>query len=233
MFNRNKLILVSVLILFCFGSSFAGDQDSLKKEIYAKLKCCACNEPFETCVCPEAKEMKTYIEALLDAQVKKEEIYYKVAKKFTLNKISDEAEKEIIKKRLLSEAGEKRPQLVLEPSSLNLGNIKKNEGAVKRAVKIFNRGDRDLIISNIRVSCDCVKVSLINKGKESSDFGVSGSPAAWSGIIEPNKEAVLDIKVDSNHSSVVEGKLFREVYILSNDPLYPQTNLKVEANVIK
>lgn len=233
MFNGNKLIPGITLLLFCFVSSFAEGQDSLKKEIYSKLKCCACKDIFEICVCPEAKEMKAYIEALLDAGVKKEEIYYKVAKKFTLNTISDKSESETIKKRLISEAGEKRPQLVLEFPSINLGNIKKNKGIIKKAVKIFNSGNQDLIISNIRVSCDCIKSSLTNRGDRSPDFGVGGSSASWSAIISPHKGAVLNVKVDSNHFSIVEGKLFREVYILSNDPLYPQTNLKVEANVTK
>lgn len=233
MFNRNKLILVSVLLLFCFGSSFAAGQVSLKKEIYSKLKCCACKESFETCVCPEARTMKAYIEALLDSGVKKDEIYYKVAKKFNLNIISDEAQRAAIRKRLISEAGEKRPQLIFAPLAINLGDIRKNKGIVKRTVKITNKGNQDLIINNIRVSCDCVKVSLTNKGEKSLDFGISGSPGGWSAIIGPNKEGVLDIKVDSNHSSIAEGKLFREVYISSNDPLYPQSNLKIEANVIK
>lgn len=226
-------MLISVLLLLCFGSVLAQGQEPLKKEIYSKLKCCPCKEPFEICSCPEAKEMKAYIEALLDAGIRKEEIYYKVAKKFTLNTITDESEREVIKKRLLIEAGEKKPQLVLEHSSINLGDIKKNKGMLKRTVKIFNKGNQDLVISNIRVSCDCVKASLTNKGKRSPDFGVSGSSPSWSTIIAPNKEALLDIKVDLDHPSIVEGKLFREVYILSNDPLYPQTNLKVEANVTK
>ncbi|MDO9066237.1 MAG: hypothetical protein Q7U96_04040, partial [Chloroflexota bacterium] len=124
-------VFIAILI-FLFGVSFAQDINSVRAEIYSKLQCCACKETFAQCVCQEAKEMKAYIEALLETGVGKEEIYYKVAKKYSLTVIIDSQIKEGIEKRLIDEAGAKRPQLVLEPRSVDFGQLHKHQGVVKR-----------------------------------------------------------------------------------------------------
>lgn len=103
-------ILISFLcVLFILTVVFAQNTDALRSDIYSGLKCCECQEPFATCVCPEAKEMKVYIDALLENNSNKKEIFYKVAKKFSPDTILDARTKVEVEVRLIDEAGQKRP----------------------------------------------------------------------------------------------------------------------------
>jgi len=83
--------------------TFAQNIGADKLEIYSVLKCCSCQEPFYNCTCPEAIEMKAYIEALFSTGASKDDIFYKIAKKFSLETIQDEKLKQNIEKRLISE----------------------------------------------------------------------------------------------------------------------------------
>lgn len=219
------------IFIFLFGISFAQDIDSVRAEIYSKIHCCACREAFAQCVCQEAKEMKAYIEAFLEAGVAKDEVYYKVAKKYSLNVIIDPQIKLEIEKRLINEAGVKRPQLVLEPRSFDFGELRKRQGIVKKIVTISNKGTDKLIIKNIRTSCGCVNVSLKTGEEKSPFFSTSGAAPGWQTVIDAGKSGVLEITVDLQHSSVKPGKLIREVQIFSNDPLYPEAILMLYGEV--
>ncbi len=77
-----KAILVFAFLLIFRGAVFAQATSDLKADIYSKLKCCDCNMAFGPCGCKEAIEMKAYIEALIDSGVPRDDIFYKVAKKF-------------------------------------------------------------------------------------------------------------------------------------------------------
>ena len=233
MFNKNKLILASVLILFCFSSSFAGDSDSLKQEIYSKLKCCPCQESFEKCVCPEAREMKTYIDALLEAGVAKNDIFYRVAKKFSPKVILDEQIKSEVEQRLIKETGGKRSQIIFEPSFSDFGKVSKKQAKASKIFKLYNKGNADLIINNVRASCGCVSASL-RVGKNKSPYlGVAGANPGWQVVIEPGKFGELEVVLDLNHSSMGKGKQIRDVFVSNNDPLNPEASLKVEIEVIE
>ncbi|MBU4303583.1 MAG: hypothetical protein KJ931_04285, partial [Candidatus Omnitrophica bacterium] len=122
-----------------------------KAEIYPKLRDKRCTTmTLDKCDCPDAKEMKAYIEALIETGVNKDEIFYKVAKKFTLNTILDAQIKQGLEQRLVKEAGEKRPQIVLDPVSFNFGKASKKQGKLTKDIKLFNRGNSDLAIKNIK-----------------------------------------------------------------------------------
>jgi hypothetical protein len=209
-----KQLGTAILIVACFvNTSFAQGIDNVKAEIYSKLHCCVCRDSFMQCVCPEAKEMKAYVEALLETGVGKEEIYYKVAKKYSLNAITDGQIKAGIGKRFIDEAGGKRPQLVLETHSFDFGRLQKAQGVVKKIFAISNKGTDTLVINNIKTSCGCVKASLRRS------------------VIEPGKTGELEVAIDLQHASLRTGKLIREVRIVSNDPLYPETVITVEGEV--
>lgn len=227
---KQTCIAVSVLFFF-FGAAFAQDVDSIKKEIYSKLHCCSCKETFAQCVCKDAKAMKAYIDALLETGVGKEEIYYKVAKKYSLNTITDPQTKAGIEKRLIDEAGVKRSQLVLEPYSFDFGKLRKTQGKVKKVFKVYNKGNADLIINNIKTSCGCV-IAFLKVGENKSPlFDTAGAAAGWQAVIEAGKSGEIEINIDLKHSSVKTGRLIRELSIFSNDPLYPETILIFKADV--
>jgi len=187
----------------------------------------------DKCDCPAAKEMKAYIDALLEVGVAKEDIFYKVAKKFSPQVILDERIKAEAEQRLIKEIGDKRSQIISEPAALNFGKVSKKQAKVNKAFKLYNKGNVDLVITNIRVSCGCVTVSLRVDKNKSPFYGVAGANPGWQAVIEPGKFGELEVALDLNHSSMGMGKQIRNVFVSNNDPLNPEASLKVEIEVIE
>ena len=227
--------IIFALSLFCFlfllQIVFAQNTQDIKADIYSKLKCCVCKVPFNKCVCSEAKEIKGYVEALLETRVTKDEIFYRVAKKFSVNAIADKEIKAEIEKRLIDEMGEKRPQIILEPTSFNFGQVSKKQRKITKIFKLYNKGTEDLTITNIRVSCNCVAASLRVGKNRSPSFGVGGATPGWRSVIEPGKSGGLEVELDLAHPSMAVGKEIRDIFISSNDPLYPETKIRIEAQI--
>ncbi len=232
LFRKISIVILSfVCLIFSCQIIFAQNIDTVKSDIYSKLKCCACNISFDKCVCPEAKEMKTYIEALLEKDINKEDIFYKVAKKFSLNVILDEEIKTKVEKRLVNEASKRRPQIILEPTSFNFGKVSKKQGKISKIFKLYNKGNLDLIITNVRVSCSCVAASLKIGKNKSPYFGILGATPGWQALVEPGKSGQLEIILDLAHPSMAIGKEIRDIFLSSNDPVYPQVTIRVEVDV--
>jgi len=201
-------------------------------EIYSKLRDRRCTTmTLDKCTCPDAREMKAYIDALLEAGVSKEEVFYKVAKKFSPNTILDKQIRAQVEERLIKEAGGKSPQIVLEPTSFNLGQVSKKQGKIEKVFKLYNKGTRKLIITDIRVSCSCVTASLTVGKNKSPYFGTQGVPSGWQAIIDPGQSGDLGVVVDLNHPAIVIGKLFRVINITSNDIINPDVTVKIEGEV--
>lgn len=228
-----KVIIFMLSVLFLTHFAFAQNVDALKAEIHSKLRDKRCNMPLKECNCPEAKEMKGYIDALLETGIAKDEIYYKVAKKFSLKTIVDENVRKEAQKRLVAEAGENRPRIVLESNSFNFGEVKKAQGKVSTIFKLSNQGNLALVIKNIKASCDCTTASLKSGENQSQYFDTKGAPADWQMEIKPNNSAGLEVVLDLAHNSVKPGDLIREVSIASNDPLYPELSVRLEAKVLE
>lgn len=225
------IILLVVCEVFFSQTAFAQNTTTLKSEIYSKLKCCACKVSFDKCVCPEAGEMKAYIDALIDSGIPKEEIFYKFAKKYSLNAILDEQIRGNVERRLIKEAGKKRPQIILDSTSFDFGVVSKKQGKISKIFILTNRGSSELIIKNIKTSCPCATVSLRVAKNKSPYFGTEGSPKDWQAEIKPQETGELELMVDLASSHVKPGKLIRDASVISNDPVYPETIVRVEAEV--
>lgn len=229
---RFNLTIVLVASLLVFSHlAFAQNNDVLKSEIYSQLKCCSCKLSFDKCSCPEAKEMKAYIDALLESGASREDIFYKVAKKFSLNAILDKQMKVDAEKRLIKEAGEKRPQISFNSTSFDFGRVSKKGGKISKIFKLSNTGNSPLIIKNIKTSCPCAGVSLRTDKVKSPYFSTEGSPKQWQAEITPSQDAELELIVDLASSHVKTGKLIRDAFLTSNDPVYPEVTVRVEAEV--
>ncbi len=224
------LIFITTLLFF-LTPSFGQSTIDLKSEFYSKLKCCSCKESFDKCTCSEAKEMKAYIDALLENDTSKEDIFFRVAKKYSINTIIDPQIRKTVEQRLIREAGGKRPQIVLEAASFDFGNLSKKQGKVSKIFKVYSKGNTDLVITNLRVSCSCVAVSLRVGKNKSPYFGTSGVQGGWKEIIKPGASGELEVVLDLNHSSMGMGKQIRDLFIESNDPVYPQKTFRVEVTV--
>lgn len=225
------IILFFVCMIFYSQALFAQNNDVLKSEIYSKLKCCTCQVSFDKCTCAEAKEIKAYVDALLESGISKEEIFYKVAKKFSLNMILDAQTKKEVEKRLIEDAGKNRPQISLDSISFDFGEVSKKQGKVSKIFKLTNKGNLPLIIKNIKTSCPCATVSLKANRTKSPYFGTEGSPRDWQSEIKPQESGELELMVDLASSHVKTGKLIRDVSLISNDPVYPEVTVRVEAEV--
>lgn len=230
-YKIQSIFVLFLCLLFILPVVFAQNTDLLKSDIYSKLKCCPCRESFDKCTCPEAKEMKAYIDALLESGASKEDIFYKVAKKFSLNTILDTQMKAEVEKRLIEDAGKKRPQFSFDSSVFNFGEVSKKQGKVSKIFKFTNKGSVPLIIKSMKTSCPCASVSLkVNKVK-SPYFGTEGSPGDWQSEIKPQESGELELMVDFASAHVQTGKLIRDASLISNDPVYPEVTVRVEAEV--
>lgn len=226
------LILSFVVLMFSSRITFAQQTPDLKAEIYTKLTDRRCQVmSLDKCECPDARELKAYIEALIETGAKKDDIFYKVAKKFGPVVILDKEMKTAMEKRLEAEIGKDRPQISLENSSFDFGQVSKKQGSVKKSILVYNKGNQDLIIKDIKASCGCTTVSLKVNNNISPYFGVSGAGPGWQMVIEPGKSAELEIVFDAAHPGMKEGKVRRIVAIMSNDPIFSLVEVKFEVQV--
>jgi len=232
-FNQKMFGVIFFLTLAFFSQSvFAQQAPDLKSEIFPKLRDRRCaTMSLDKCNCPDAKEMKAYIEALIEAGVQKDEIFYKTARKFSPIVILDSNLKVKIEKKLLAEIGKDRPQIYLELSSFNFGQVSKKQGIAKRTIGIYNKGNKDLIITDLKASCSCTTASLKVGKNKGPAFGSAGAVAGWNMVIEPNKSGELEIDFDAANPAIKAGKISRNLVISSNDPLYAQLSIQFEAQV--
>jgi len=106
--------------------------------------------------------------------------------------------------------GEKPPEAVFLRKVYNFGEIKEGE-KVSTIFLLKNKGDSDLIINDIRVSCGCTAVLLSSK------------------IIEPGKTAELKVTFDSKG---FKGEIRKSIYVHSNDTRHPIIQLRIESKVL-
>lgn len=227
-----KFLLFAASIIFICKVVFAQDIDTLKSEIYSKLRDRRCTTmTLDKCNCPDAREMKAYIDALIETGLPQEGIFDKVAKKFSLDVIIDQETKIQVEKRLIKETGEKRPQIVLEPSFFDFGRVSKKQGKISKIFKLHNKGSAILIVKRIKTTCPCSLASLSIKGRKSPYFGTEGSPENWQAEIKPGLSAELEVVIDLVSPHINTGRIIRDVSIATNDPLYSETTVRVQVEV--
>lgn len=225
-YKKSGIIMLVFCLLFSSKIIFAQGITDPKLEIYSKLHDRRCSTmSLDKCNCPDAKEMKAYIDALIEAGVNKKEIFYKVAKKFTLNTVLDEKVKTDIEKRLAEEFGQKRPQISLEFTSFDFGTISKKQGVFKKNIKLHNKGKEPLIIKNIKAACSCTTVALTVGKDKSPYFGNKGAESGWQMVIAPQKSGELEIVFDLNKFPASGIVMTRDIFITSNDPLYSEVKV--------
>jgi len=227
-----NLICLFLVALFILPKAYAEDIETLREDIYSKIHDKHCiNHPLNKCNCREAQAMKAYISALLEVEIPKEEIFYKVAKKYSLRVINHHPTKISIEKRLIDDANGKFSRMDMEPATFDFGKISRKEGKLSKVIKLHNQGTTDLVIKNIRVSCGCVSASLKVGNKSSSYFGTRGAKSGWQETIVPGAYGNLDIMLDLAHASMGMGHQRREIFISSNDAFNPENSILVTIEV--
>ena len=139
--------------------------------------------------------------------------------------------KQEAERRLIKEAGEKRPQITLNSTFFDFGKKSKKDGKISQIFKFSNKGSSPLVITNIKTSCPCATVSLRVNKKKTPYFGTEGSPKDWRIEVKLGEQGEIELMVDLASPHVKPGKLVREASIFSNDPVYPKVTVKVEAEI--
>lgn len=236
MFFCNKRVVkvanfVIFFVLFSF-SAFAQELTELQKELYSKFTCKHFSGvPIDKAKCPDSREVKAYVDALLETGVNKEEILLKTARKYSPNVIIDYKTREEVKLKLIKEIGDKRPQISLDSDKHDFGTVSKKQGKINKVFKVYNKGNVDLVVKNIKVNCPCSTVSLTLEKDAPLYFGTQGAPSDWQKTIKPDSFANLDFVLDLADEHVHLGKITRVVVISSNDSLSPEISVNIEASV--
>lgn len=231
MSKRGKIGFIIGCLIFISKVIFAQSTVDLNSEVYSKLRDRRCNMSLDKCNCPDAREMKAYIEALVESGISKDEAFYKVAKKFSLNTILDKRVKEVVKARLLNEAGENRPEIIVEPTSFDFGKVNKKRGKINTIFKLSNKGTIPLVIKNLRTLCPCTLFSLRVDKSKSGYFGTQGAPVDWQMEIQPHNTGELEVVLDLLDQHANLGRMVRDILIVTNDPIYPEVTIQVRVFV--
>lgn len=108
----------------------------------------------------------------------------------------------------------KIPQIEIVPQSHDFGEIEYGEVA-EYTFKIKNSGNSQLEISRISTSCACTSASVLTEK------------------LNPSEETELKVTYDTGtmSGSHAKGKQERIIYVKSNDPLSPQAEALIYADV--
>lgn len=104
-----------------------------------------------------------------------------------------------------------QPKLVMDPAdTYDWGNSKPSQSPLKAKVKIYNKGNTDLVVKNVRPGCGCTTAPLDKN------------------TISPNEFATLDVTLNISSYS---GEVTKGIMIESNDPERPSFNYFIKTNV--
>ncbi|WP_456473680.1 DUF1573 domain-containing protein [Candidatus Pyrohabitans sp.] len=114
--------------------------------------------------------------------------------------------------KYLSAEGE--PKIEVLPASYDFGEVSYAE--VRKVFTVRNAGDAPLEIKALSTSCGCTK-AYMNRT-----------------LLSPGEEAELIVIFDPRLMEVeVLGKVYREAYILTNDPATPEVVIPLTAVVVR
>ncbi len=104
-----------------------------------------------------------------------------------------------------------RPAPLMEVSALSLDGGAVEEGTVaKFHFTVTNRGQADLVISQVKPSCGC-------------------TAAHWDRLVPPGKEGVIDAEIKTTN---FRGPIQKHVTVFSNDPQRPELELNTTTTVL-
>ena len=110
---------------------------------------------------------------------------------------------------LLAACSAKKSSIVVEATNLDMGHVINGE-IISREVAVRNEGQADLVIEGVTTSCGCTQATV--------------TPTT----IAPGESGVLHIEFDSGaHGPELTGELIRQVFITSNDPGQPETQIEL------
>jgi hypothetical protein len=210
------------------GASQPGQTTVAAEEMFSEFICPCCGKPIGECSCGMAAERRGFVTGLASAGKSKLEIYLAYADQYGLDTFASEEVKEEVREHKLAHAPAERPQIVIEPQGVDLGDVSTKEGKVETSITLKNTGQEDLIVDSLSTSCGCTTVSVVNNGQEGPVFGTGTPPEGWSTTIQPGETAELRIYYDPSFHQDARGPMMREIYVSSNDPVDPVVKAAIE-----
>lgn len=101
------------------------------------------------------------------------------------------------------------PRIEFDKTEYDFGLISKSDGIVFTNFVVKNTGESNLIIKKITTSCGCTTAEISKK------------------IILPGGAAILTVVFDPNFHKEPEGKFERIVFLETNDPFNPESEVKI------
>jgi hypothetical protein len=196
--------------------------------MFSEFICPCCGKPIGDCDCGMAGERRGFVTGLVSAGLSELEIYLAYADQYGLDTFASEKVKEEVREYKVAHAPAERPQIVLEPQQIDLGDVSTKEGKVEISITIKNLGQKELMVDSLSTSCGCTTVSVVNNGQEGPVFGTGTPPEGWSTVIQPGETAELRVYYDPTFHQDARGPMMREVYVSSNDPVDPVVKAAIE-----
>ena len=106
------------------------------EEMFSEFICPCCGQPIGDCSCGMASERRGFVTGLVSAGLSKLEIYLAYADQYGLDTFASQEVKKEVREYKLANAPEERPQIVLEPQKIDLGNVSSKEGKVETSITI-------------------------------------------------------------------------------------------------
>ena len=113
------------------------------------------------------------------------------------------------------------PKMIISPESHDFGTVSVRGGEVSTSFVIENRGDGDLVISDMETSCSCTSATIVYNGKEGPRFNMrehGTNPKGWSQRIHPGEKAYLKVYYSPTVHPDIRGEVIRFVTLYTNDP---------------
>ncbi|WP_456473679.1 DUF1573 domain-containing protein [Candidatus Pyrohabitans sp.] len=127
----------------------------------------------------------------------------------------------LLKSQETEEVIEGTPIMVISPESHDFGMVSVRGGEVSTSFVVENRGDGDLVISDMETSCACTSATIEYRGKEGPRFNMrehGTNPKGWSQRIHPGEKAYLKVYYSPRVHPDIRGEVIRFVTLYTNDP---------------
>ena len=201
-------------------------------EMFSEFTCPCCGELIGDCSCGMASERRAFVSGLVAAELTNWETYLAYAVQYGMDGFVSEEAEQLVRDHNLANAPAERPQIVLEPQKVDLGDVGAKETEAEAKITIKNVGNRDLIVDSLSTSCGCTTASVVNDGLEGPVFGSGTPPDDWSTTIGPGETAELRIDYDPSVHQDARGPMMREIYVSSNDPVDPVIKAAIQLNQV-
>lgn len=103
------------------------------------------------------------------------------------------------------------PKIQIKPRSYDFGDIPRK--IVKTTFIVENTGESALDIESVSTSCGCTSAKISSER------------------ISPGKTAELIVEMDPNVMGNITGKVERTIYVQSNDPIRPEVEVFITADI--